>query len=219
MGRVPSAGATGPQEWSGSPPPVRAAPSRRHPRGRAAQLTGAVGPEKRVPAGGQSRHRFLRELGAGRPGDVDPHPHRVQRNEREHGQAPEQHVPLEIRRRAERTDDHDSEHGQEEPDQAAAGVHGITDEGTDGTAVSGGQISVPHPTGAPRRSLLPLGVPRAPCHLFAATSGIGGAASGSVRARRAPVGHGVTGADVDAAARCRRWAAIRTGAFSSPYPA
>jgi hypothetical protein len=182
-------------------------------------VTGAVRSEERVPAGGQTRDRLARQLRAGCSGDVDSHPHRVGRNEGEQRQAPEQQVPLEVRRRADGADDHDSEHGQEETDEAAAGVHGVADEGTNGAAVSRGQIRIPRAIGALRGFLLRVRVPRSPRRLPPETSGIDGSASRFAPAHRALAGHGVPGADVGPAARCRRWAAIRTGAFSSPYPA
>jgi hypothetical protein len=139
-----------------------------------------VRPEERVPAGGRPGDGLARELGAGRPGDRHPHENGVHGHGGEDDQAGEQDVPLQVRRRAEGRDGHDSEHGQEEPDEAATGIHFVADEGADGTAVPRRQIAIG------RRLLLRLRAPRSPCRfLLEATL----------------VGHGAPEADVDPDAR------------------
>jgi len=180
-------------------------------------MTRAVRPYEGVPTRREAAYWLARERGSRRPGDRCPHDDGVAEYEGERDEAPDEGGPLKVRRRAEDADQHDPEHRQEEADKTAAPVHGIPDEGPDGPTVTRGEVVVAGGrwtgTGASARRCRGAyrgpGGPRPPGGLPAETDRI-------VRTtRRPPAAQGVA----EVAARCRRWAAIRTGELSSPYPA
>ena len=209
-----------PSWWTSPGPRGLPAP----PAGVGAGAAGAVRPQERVPARRRARAPARRETPRG-PARVTCTPIRTASttDQCQRGQAPEQQVALEVRGRGEGADDQHAEHRQEEADQAAARVHGVADVRPHRPSVVRREMGVPRVDAAPwRRSpALACAARSAPCRRLAQPGRLRGPTGRSRPAgpvRRALLAHGAP-AGAAPAARWRRWAAIRMGELSSPYPA
>src|SRR4051794_12368828 len=175
---------------------------RSHPRRRTPELAGPVRPEEGVPPRRETRDRLLRERGAGRAGGRHPQPDGVEGDDGEDREACEQRLTLQVGGRAHGADDDDADHRQEEADEPAPRVDEVADECADGPPVGWAEVLVavlgrrpaPHRSAGSCRSRGPGSRPRR-------------------AAPRIPATHQGAPMAVD---RWRRWAAIRTGALTSP---